>query len=147
MRFVKKLPSGCWEWTGRVDKYGYGCFWDGTKKVTAHTWAFRHWKGEPSGQIDHTCHDRTCGKAGPDCPHRRCVNPACLEDVTGQTNTLRGSTLPALNALKATCPQGHPYDGVNANGARICRRCMADADRRYRARRRSRSSAPAAPSP
>lgn len=43
-------------------------------------------------QIDHLCHTDDPGcLGGNDCPHRRCVNPAHLEPVTPQGNSLRGT--------------------------------------------------------
>lgn len=40
------------------------------------------------------------------------------------------------------CPQGHPYDGVNASGARTCKTCARAAEARYRERRRTQKAAP-----
>lgn len=45
------------------------------------------------------------------------------------------------NAVKTTCPQGHPYDTENTyvmpNGGRDCRACVNERGRRYRARKRA----------
>jgi hypothetical protein len=37
-------------------------------------------------------------------------------------------------SFRATCPQGHPYDGVRADGTRVCRTCAREAAARYRAK-------------
>lgn len=79
---------GCWIWTGRLTEDGYA-YMAGER---AHRIAYQAIVGPiPHGlSIDHTCHDpRTC-VCGPRCPHRRCVNPAHMEPVTGYENWLRG---------------------------------------------------------
>lgn len=40
-----------------------------------------------------------------------------------------------LNAARDNCSKGHPFDGVNARGERTCSLCLADAVRRYRAKK------------
>jgi hypothetical protein len=46
-----------------------------------------------------------------------------MEPVSNRINTLRGETVTAKNAAKTKCPNGHPYDGVQSNGARFCIEC------------------------
>jgi hypothetical protein len=64
-----------------------------------------------------------------------------LEPVKHKTNCNRG--LVGINhRIKTTCPMGHPYDWeyVTPRGEkeRRCRRCAAETQRRYRARKRQR---------
>lgn len=129
----------CWFWTGGTQSDGYGEFWDGTRRVPAHRYAYRLEHGDlpDSRDLDHTCHnfDIACNR-GRDCPHRRCVNPAHLEPVTTQVNIQRGR-LGYLNLGKSHCPQGHPYDAQNTyvyKGSRYCRACRAEGQRNYRQR-------------
>ena len=121
----------CWLWTGGL-REGYACFSLEGKSIDAHRVAYMWFVGEiPEGrQLDHYCHTistATC-KGGETCHHRRCVNPAHLDPVTGLTNVMRGLSPHALNALKTHCPQGHPYDEentyINPKGQRICRECV-----------------------
>lgn len=119
-RFWSKVrfDDKCWIWqgaaTGRDRAYGY--FWDGTRPVRAHRWAYEFCIGPiPEGlTLDHLC----CIK--------RCVNPDHLEAVTRQVNILRGTGLAANNARKIACPSGHPYLDSNLilyRGWRYCRTC------------------------
>lgn len=90
----EESESGCWEWIGTLSSEGYGRF----EKDLAHRVSYRRSVGPiPEGlQLDHLCRNR------------RCVNPEHLEPVTGRINTLRGETLPAMNAAKTECIHGHP---------------------------------------
>lgn len=117
----------CIEWAGRLWK-GYGLLGRGKDRY-AHRVAYREAYGEiPDGlELDHLCRNR------------RCVNPEHLEAVTHHVNLLRGNTIPARNARKTHCPNGHAYDETNtyvsaARGYRQCRACGAALQRTKRAR-------------
>ena len=83
-------PNACWHWPGSLNFYGYGVLAEGSrsdKRVRqAHIVAYEAVNGlVPTGlHIDHTCHgaDLDCPGGGPQCLHRRCVNPAHLEAVS-----------------------------------------------------------------
>lgn len=123
--------TGCWNWTASCTSNGYGQFHinSGAKRnVGAHRWAYETLVGcVPDGlQLDHLCRNR------------RCVNPAHLEPVTPQVNTLRGATLPARNARKTHCPQGHMYGAPGPDNRRRCPECnKAKSLARYYARHRT----------
>lgn len=69
-RFWSKVRKGkgCWEWTGCVAGGGYGSFWNRTKKVRAHRFAWESVNGPiPDGLwVLHKCDNPPC------------VNPAHL---------------------------------------------------------------------
>ena len=124
LRFAAKtvlLDDGCIQWTGSKSSTGYGTFYNGHgSSVMAHRWAYEHHVGPiPDGhRLDHLCRNRAC------------VNPEHLEPVTQRQNLMRGDTIPAANAAKTHCPQGHPYSGDNlyvppgASNNRHCRACI-----------------------
>ena len=76
--------SGCWDWVGAKDRWGYGKFKIADGGVTRCTgshraaWlAFRGPISDPALQIDHLCRNRSC------------ANPEHLDLVNNQTNSLR----------------------------------------------------------
>jgi hypothetical protein len=132
LRFWQKVdvvPGGCWHWTAPLDWAGYGRFnaGPGRTNMQAYKWAYETFIGPvPEGLVlDHLCRVR------------HCVNPYHLEAVTQHENIMRGDTVPAANARKTHCPQGHPYDEentiINHRGSRECRICVTARRRRRRA--------------
>ena len=104
-RFEAKHDKGpsCWLWTASTCS-GYGNFWDGERKISAHRWSYEHYVGPiPEGlQIDHLCGTPLC------------VNPGHLEPVTHRVNNLRGITnATAVNARKTHCKHGHEFTEAN----------------------------------
>jgi hypothetical protein len=138
MTNVRILDNGCWYWTGTVTKDGYGQFSIGGTNKLAHRVSFEHFREPIPGdlELDHLCHtrDRACPGGKRD-PHRRCVNWADLEPVTGYENTMRGCTIPAVNAAKVKCVNGHDYTPENTyidpQGRRECRICRAERARQW----------------
>lgn len=124
-RAVVVTSSGCWSWIGYVgnDLYGrYRIGGAGSKTGMSHRAAYEALVGriQPDLQIDHLCRNRGC------------CNPSHLEAVTAKENTHRGMTRASENAKKKTCPRGHEYSGKNNQGQRICHKCSAESQRRYR---------------
>ncbi len=96
------LGTPCWLWQGCLVK-GHGQMGVGKKRVYTHRLAYEELVGPiPAGLVlDHLC--RT----------PQCCNPAHLEPVTVQVNTLRGTGNTARNAAKTHCQHGHPLKGDN----------------------------------
>lgn len=113
---LMEVDSGCWEWTGRLDTFGYGQVdWPNSKKAqSAHRAIYKHLIGEiPEGmELDHLCRNR------------RCANPAHLEPVTHRENCRRG----LKGILRTHCKLGHELTPENTyvqpkTGQRHCRKC------------------------
>lgn len=123
---VEFSESGCWSWTGAIDKKGYGRIRINKCVLKAHRVAYEEWEGPipPGLTLDHLCRNHAC------------INPHHLEPVTNQENVLRGDGPCARNARATHCPQGHPYDAENtyvwpATGYRACRVCKRAHRSRY----------------
>lgn len=58
-----------------------------------------------------------------------------LWDLTAPESASWGAA--AANAAKTHCPQGHPYDGVDNRGARICTPCRGGAVARFRQKKQN----------
>lgn len=119
---VQKDVSGCWLWTGFVDRKGYGVIGVGGRKLSkAHRFSYERFVGPvPDGmQLDHLCRVRNC------------VNPSHLEPVTNRENVIRGN---AARPAKTHCKNGHPYKEnlyLNPRGHRECMKCRTEAARRH----------------
>lgn len=75
-----ELDSPCWLYTGRLNRNGYGRIrWRGKEPVVHRVvWVMLKEPILPGLLLDHRCERRAC------------CNPAHLEPVTVQVNTLRG---------------------------------------------------------
>lgn len=64
-RVNKNTPSGCWIWTGCVDKWGYGDLNVRGKHIQAHRYAWMLLNGDP-GELDvlHKCNTQPCCNPG-----------------------------------------------------------------------------------
>lgn len=139
VRFTAKMQrtATCWLWTGATQSSGYGSFGIDGKTHLAHRLAYELFIG-PIG--DGLAINHLCGV-------KKCVNPDHLEAVTAAENNAHARatglapypTLAATNAAKTKCPAGHAYTGNNVytypSGARRCRACKRDSDRRRLQRR------------
>lgn len=126
-QYVDKRESGCWEWTGWKNQYGYGRFSINGKSVSAHRHAYELRNGPiPDGlQLDHLCRNTLC------------VNPDHLEPVTSKENTRRSESLPMLANREGVCFRGHSYaeHSYYRDGVRMyCRTCERE-NRRARSNR------------
>ena len=123
-KFTVNPVTGCWDWTAYCYPNGYSCFHiAGTKTQHGHRAAYLLLVGPiPHGlTVDHRCHneDTTC-RAGSDCPHRRCVNPAHMEPITQGENRAR-----AMRS-RLTCKHGHLWADtrrVRSDGTWACTAC------------------------
>jgi hypothetical protein len=117
------MRGECWPWPMFVAPNGYG---RAARNEQAHRWVYERLRGPiPEGMtIDHLCRNRSC------------VNPWHLEPVTMRENTLRGTSISAINAAKTKCKRGHPFDSgntrINRDGSRACRTCERERMRRVR---------------
>ena len=135
----------CWPWQGRCGSNGYGiAVYPGERArgTSAHRLVFSLVFGEPPADwhVDHACHDPAVCRRGPECPHRRCVNPSHLVAMSARSNTLRGYGPSARNAAKVECVRGHAFTPENTyidpRGRRACRECQRVHWRRYSAAKR-----------
>lgn len=92
--------TGCWNWTGPLDRGGYGQLphrVDGTHRAHRAFYAERYGAIPAGLVIDHLCRNP------------RCVNPDHLEAVTNTENTRRGATA-KLSAADVEAIRGEVND-------------------------------------
>lgn len=152
---TEEASAKCIVWTATYTGGGYGAFWNGTRLVRAHRFAYELLVGPiPEGlALDHLCRVR------------RCVAPAHLEAVTQRENIRRGLLfIPRKGVRGGTrkgahrgprpamthCPLGHeltpentyvgPATSDHPYGRRRCRTCKNAGKRASRARARERAA-------
>lgn len=129
--FAKVEAFDCWYWTAQLTPDGYGRFWDGTRMVMAHRWAYEYLTGDTIGEltVDHRCKVTAC------------VNPDHMEIVTDEENRERGACKYAALIAKENqthCKHGHEFTDENTylygkgrwRGCRACRRRNSNASYR-----------------
>jgi hypothetical protein len=124
---VRRVPSGCWEWTASLDRYGYSKYSEQGRDLKGHRVAYIGLRGPLADgtQLDHLRRNRAC------------VNPAHLEPVTQAENARRSAP-----AQKTHCANGHEFTPENTylrpkGGRRDCRACIRDRVRRYQSKGRA----------
>lgn len=131
---IERHESGCWLWTGFVDKAGYARIREAGRSspvLYAHRYSYERFVGQiPDGlHIDHLCRVK------------RCVNPGHLEPVTREENLRRGKRPYQVRAISIRCGRGHPRGEHTlfrrSTGQVVyCKACRRD-DREAAARARS----------
>lgn len=83
LRHIEISATGCWIWTGRLNRNGYGRAAIGGREPVAHRAIYEAVIGPiPIGHVlDHLCRNRPC------------VNPWHMEPVTVAVNTHRGTAV------------------------------------------------------
>lgn len=127
---IEPIPfSGCWIWTGKITKAGYGHISVNGAYEYTHRLAYTHYVGPIplEMEIDHKCRVRSC------------CNPDHLEVVTHLENVRRGLVKTHGGRFwreRSACSAGHAYPDNprrDSRGARICPIC--NNERRKAARR------------
>ena len=116
---VTVTPSGCWQWTGPLDRDGYGMGRFVGTIARVHRKAFAEAAGRAiprDVELDHRCRNRAC------------FRPTHLDPVLRAENGRRRSS--RQRATLDRCPMGHRLDAPNGlatpQGGVVCRICDGD---------------------
>lgn len=120
----------CQLWSGRIDKEGYGYEYDaalhragkqGTVYVHRRIYELIYGTESIEGlTIDHRCHDPNRCSRGPQCPHRRCINPEHLVPETRAMNARRHSPIQRELAFADTDDPGKAAEFIRARMFKPC---------------------------
>ena len=135
LRFQNKTVKDgeCLRWIGSICSSGYGQISIDGRMVMAHRFSYEYHVRSlvPGEQLDHLCRNRWC------------VNHEHLEPVSSRENTRRGNNFVSEYMSRDHCSSGHKYTPENLtyrpSGARVCRECARERNRRYSKRRKSES--------
>ncbi len=115
----KDPNSGCWLWTGFVNKDGYGYLTstEYPNDCRAHRVLWKHYCGEiPAGlELDHDCRVRCCVNPYHMTPRTHAENAALTVHVKERH----------VHGRKTHCLRGHPLSGDNIRERDGCRQCRA----------------------
>lgn len=108
---INRVESGCWEWTAKLDRDGYGVVKIAGKSQGAHRVACAaRWGPAPDMDASHLCNNR------------KCVNPNHLIWESHSANMER--------IERTACLKGHPYvQGswqYTSRGNKKCRICVKE---------------------
>ena len=122
--------TGCWLWSGSVDRKGYGQLTHNQVHMTAHRASYSAFKGCADGLL--VCHD---------CDQPSCVNPAHLYAGTyadNRSDMLNRKRWSHPFAMRTHCSAGHEYLTVGASiatdGTRVCKECQKQNKRKQRSK-------------
>jgi hypothetical protein len=120
-RFEKrfdKTENGCWEWNGKIVRYGYGVFRPHGREGGTHN----------AHRVSYELYVGPLGEGmAPDhlCLNKKCVRPDHLQAVTVSENSRRAK------AWLTHCKYGHPFTAANTyRGTAGKRKCKACYERR-----------------
>lgn len=115
--------TGCWEWIGALNTYGYGEVWFRGGMEQSHRLLYAWIVGPiPKGvgpdipNLDHII-----------CDNPPCCNPAHLDLTLPKDNLSHSNSASAVNARKTHCIRGHllPTESNRSNGkGRKCKICL-----------------------
>lgn len=130
-RVDRRGPDECWPWLGAHNSWGYGQIRIGARTRPAQVVACELTSGQPFPEGMDGCHT---------CDNPPCCNPAHVFPGTARDNmqdAAHKGRLRFWNAGKTICIRGHQLSGGNLivcrSGARRCRACFNDGQRRRRA--------------